>query len=218
MLIASLFDILELFSRSDLKTEIIKEVDRASSNLNALMENPAVDSKRLSTILNALKHISNNLHGITGQFGQKLREDDFLSSIRQRSTIPGGTCDFDLPSFHQWLEQTNDTRHSRQLHWLRQLEPIQHAVELLLKLNRNSGEPKQTIAEGGQYQQQLENSTPYQMIRVVLPYQSTYYPEISGSRHMFTIRFLRTDIEKGKTSQDNMMRDDISFQLAICLL
>lgn len=161
-MITSLFDILDLFSRADLKTEIIKEVDRATTNLEALMENPAVDGKRLSTILRALQHISTNLHEVTGQLGQKLREDEFLSSIRQRSTIPGGTCDFDLPGYHQWLEQPTELRHANQQLWLRELEPIQQAVELLLKLNRNSAEPQQAIAEGGQHQQQLENNYPFQ--------------------------------------------------------
>jgi len=219
IMISSLFDILDLFSRADLKTEIIKESDRATTNLNALMENPAVDGKRLSTILKALQHISTNLDQISGQLGQRLREDKLLTSIRQRSTIPGGACDFDLPGYHQWLEQPAELRLAKQQLWLRELEPIQQAVELLLKLNRNSAEPRQMIAESGQYQQQLENSYPYQMIRVFLPYQSTYYPEISGSRHMFTIRFIRSNIEDNNgVHQEKVVRDDLPFQLALCLL
>jgi len=219
MMVTTLFDILDLFSRADLKTEIIKEVDRATSNLNALMENPAVDGHRLATILKALQHISNNLHDISGQLGQSLKEDQFLSTIRQRSTIPGGTCDFDLPGYHQWLEQPSDLRHSKQQLWLRGLESIQQAVELLLKLNRNSAEPQQVLAEGGQYQQQLENSYSYQMLRVFLPHEATYYPEISGSRHMFTIRFIHTSSGSSDSDeQGKVMKDDLPFQLALCLL
>ena len=218
MTITSLFDLLDLFSRADLKTEIIKEVDRATANLNALMQNPAVDGERLATILKALQHISNNLHGISGQLGQSLREDLFLTTIRQRSTIPGGTCDFDLPGYHRWLEQPSDLRHSKQQRWLRGLEPIQQAVELLLKLNRNSAEPQQFIAESGQYQQQLENSYPYQMIRIFLPHQATYYPEISGSKHMFTLRFLHAAGDGNSDVQGKVVKDDLPFQLALCLL
>lgn len=218
IMIASMFDILDLFSRADLKTEIIKEADRATASLDALMENPAVDSKRLATILKALQHISNNLHQISGQLGQRLRGDKLLTSVRQRSTIPGGTCDFDLPGYHQWLEQPAELRQSKQLRWLRELEPIQQAVELLLKLNRNSAEPQQMIAEGGQYQQQLESSYPYQMIRIFLPYQSTYYPEVSGSKHMFTVRFIHSNVEGDEEAQEKVMREDLPFQLALCLL
>jgi cell division protein ZapD len=218
MLVTTLFDMLDLFSRADLKTEIIKEVDRATSNLNALMENPAVDGKRLSTILKALQHISNNLHDISGQLGQSLREEEFLASIRQRSTIPGGTCDFDLPGYHQWLEQPSDLRHSRQQLWLREIEPIQQAIELLLKLNRNSAEPQQSIAENGQYQQQLTSTYPYQMIRVFLPHQATYYPEISGSKHMFTIRFLHSSNDDPSNEQGKIIKEDLPFHLALCLL
>ena len=217
-MITSLFDILDLFSRADLKTEIIKEVDRATANLDALMENPAVDGKRLSTILKALQHISTNLHDINGPLGQRLREDDFLTSIRQRSTIPGGTCDFDLPDYHQWLEQPAELRQTKHQLWVRELEPIQQAVEMLLKLNRNSAEPQQMIAEGGQYQQQLDISYPYQLIRVFLPHQSSYYPTISGSKYMFTIRFNHTVIADSSDAQGEVMKDDLPFQLALCLL
>ena len=216
--ISSLFEILELFSRSDLKTEIIKETDRANTNLNALMKNPAVDSQQLSTILNALQRTSRNLHKVSGQLGLKLREDELLASIRQRNTLAGGGCDFDLPGYHHWLEQSAELRQTRQQIWLQELAPIQQAVELLLKLNRDSAEPQPFIAKAGQYQQQLGNSYPYQMIRVFLPHLSSVYPEVSGSKHMFTIRFIHADVENSSGAKKRQIGDDIPFHLALCLL
>ncbi|MBF0219504.1 MAG: cell division protein ZapD [Gammaproteobacteria bacterium] len=213
MMITTLFDVLNLFSRADLKTEIIKEVERANNSFAALIENPHVDTSRLSTVLKALRHITNNLHAMTGQIGQSLRDNPFLTSIRQRSSIPGGTCEFDLPSYHLWLQHPLEIRHRDQGAWLKELEPINQAVELLLKLIRNSSEITPCRADNGQYQQSLESDRPYQLIRVFLPQHIDYFPEVSGSRHRFTIRFIGIKGE-GPISH----AQPTSFRLAICML
>ena len=33
--------------------------------------------------------------------GQTMRQDELVTAIRQRITIPGGTCNFDLPGYHR---------------------------------------------------------------------------------------------------------------------
>ena len=37
-----------------------------------------------------------------------LKDSEFLSAIKHRSAIPGGTCEFDLPDFFFWLNQATD--------------------------------------------------------------------------------------------------------------
>jgi len=212
--IATLMNILDLFSRGDLKTEILKEVERATNNLKRLMEYPNVDHTRLKTILRALDHVYNGLHGTNHQLGQTLREDEFLAGIRQRTSIPGGTCDFDLPAFHQWLQRPSDQRAAAQTEWFSSLEAVRQAVELVLKLIRNSAEFSEQMAEGGAYQQALDPNQPYQLIRIQLPSNASYYPEVSGGRHRFTIRFLSlTDNKRPKQTNE-----DLQFQVACCNL
>ena len=36
-----------------------------------------------------------------------LKDSEFLSAIKHRSAIPGGTCEFDLPDFFFWLNQAD---------------------------------------------------------------------------------------------------------------
>ncbi len=212
--IATLMNVLDLFSRGDLKTELLKEVERATNNLKRLLEYPNVDHTRLKTILRALDHVYNGLHGLNHQLGQSLREDDFLASIRQRTSIPGGTCDFDLPAFHQWLQRPAEQRAAAQAEWFSSLEAVRQAVELVLKLIRNSAEPVEELAEAGAYQQALDPNQPYQIIRIQLPANSTCYPEVSGGRHRFTIRFLALD-EKKRPKQ---LSENIQFQVSCCNL
>lgn len=194
--LSTMMDILDLFSRGDLKTELLKEADRAANTLNQLLEHPGVDHDRLRSILRALQHISASLHNFQGQLGQALREDNFLSSIRQRSTIPGGTCDFDLPAYHQWLSTNSERRTEDQANWFSELDSIRQAIELLLKLIRNSSEPAKALAEKGGYLQSLDPAQPYQMIRIIVPAKYSCYAEVSGGRHRFTVRFMQLTKEK----------------------
>ncbi len=211
--VTTLMDILDLFSRGDLKTELIKESERAISNLSQHMQHPGVDHERLKSILRALESVTKSLHELKGQLGQSLRDDDFLGAIRQRSAIPGGTCDFDLPAFHQWLHQNAERRNEDISRWYNSLDAIRQAVELLLKLIRNSAEPRQVTAQGGGYQQNLDAAIPYHMIRIALSHEASYYAEISGGKHRFTIRFLETS--EGRPVQTP---DDVHFKLSCCSL
>lgn len=211
--IATLLDILDIFTRGDLKNELLKELERSTTTLRGLMQNPNVDHDRLGTILRALEHIIDNLRSLATQPGQPLRDDEFITSIRQRSSIPGGTCDFDLPNFHRWLEQPWDAREADQKKWFATLDSVRQGIELLLKMIRNSAEPSQLSTDNGSYQKQLESNLPYQMIRVMLPSNSPYYAEISGSKHRISIRFLRPAEERPVLADET-----VQFKLACCNL
>lgn len=211
--IATLIDILDIFSRGDFKTELLKELERSTGNLRRLLEYPNIDHERLGTILRALEHLADNIHAMKSQPGSELREDEFLTSIRQRSSIPGGTCDFDLPAYHQWLESSNNKRADDQKRWFGTLDPIRQAIELLLKMIRNSAEARDLVAQNGNYQKQLESGLPYQMIRVLLEQNSNYFAEISGSKHRFTVRFLQPS-----EGRPILASNEVNFKLAICSL
>jgi len=38
--------------------------------------------------------------------------------IKQRASIPGGTCEFDLPSYHYWQQQDASLRRESLQAWL----------------------------------------------------------------------------------------------------
>jgi cell division protein ZapD len=211
--ITTLIDILDIFSRGDLKNELIKELERSATTLNNLMANPHVDSTRLATILKAMEHLIENLHSMKNQPGHELREDEFLNVIRQRSTIPGGTCDFDLPAYHRWLQQPWSQRETAQKRWFAQLDPIRQAIELLLKMIRNSADPVAAKSDDGSYQQSLDSSQPYQLLRVSLAADSPYYAEVSGSRHRFNIRFLTSS-----GGRPQLADQPVNFKITCCSL
>ena len=213
--LTALLDIMAIFGRTDLKTEVLKELERHAGTLARLEQNPAVDRKRLSETLGELETLTDCLHHNSGPVGAALKTNEFLSAIQQRSAIAGGTCDFDLPGYHFWLEQPVEQRTRDLAEWLKHFEAIAGAIQLTLKMIRESASIKPLIAEKGFFQKTLDPNLPCQLVRVSVKRKVPYFAEISGGRHRFTVRFLSTSEEDGHLHQTT---DDIPFELGCCVI
>ena len=97
--INTLLNILTIFSRNDIKLEILKELERHSSILSQISCNEGVDVGKLEQIRNELSEKSKKLQESNGKVGLAVMKSNLFQTIAQRSTIPGGTCSFDLPAF-----------------------------------------------------------------------------------------------------------------------
>ena len=212
--LTSLLDILSIFGRTDLKTEVLKELERHTATLARLKSNPDVDHSRLKTTLAELEALGKKLHQYSGPIAADLKTNEFLSSIQQRAAIPGGTCDFDLPAFHFWLQQPAQQRTRDLAGWLTRFEAIGQAIQAILKLVRESAVLKPVTAETGFFQKTLDSNHPCQLVRVAVDRKVPCYAEISGGRHRFTVRFL-------ETSKDGHVRqstENIPFELGCCVI
>ena len=211
--VARLLEILSLLGRGDLRSEVIKELERHGAMLNRLVSNPGVDEGRLLALLGEIDARIGALHS-AGSLTQPLREHEFLNTIRNRTAIPGGTCEFDLPGYHFWLNRPEQDRRRDLERWLDTLEPLRRAIRLILNLIRNSASPSDETATGGTFQRTLDTTAPCHLIRVMLPDDARCYPEISGSKHRFTIRFLELpDLE----ARPLATREDVPFRLICCV-
>jgi cell division protein ZapD len=213
--IATLLDVLTLFSRNDLKSEALKELDRHSAALSRMARGQQeVDHAKLEQALAKLDTLSKELYGTPGKIGVSLMENDLFKSISQRSAIPGGTCSFDMPVFHYWL-QLGDAQRKRDLEdWVRPFRLIRSAIDLLLNFVRNCGAPSEELATAGFFQKTLDHTIPYQLLRVAVEYGQPYFAEISGGKHRFTVRFMRTDASQRPVQ----CPEDVKFNLTCCLL
>jgi len=214
-ILESFLEINDLLGRSDFKTELIKELERHSSILAALENNPAVDIHRLKKINSDICELLIELRSMSYQPGNTLKNDELVTSFKQRISIPGGTCSFDLPRFHYWLNQTNVKQKLDLENWSKDLEPIKKSVYLTLDMIRNSTNPSNEKADSGFYQKAIESNLSCQLIRVLLPPTTRYYPEISGGKHRFTIRFMEEVTTSNRSSQTS---NDIDFELHCCIL
>lgn len=211
--INGLLAILSVFERADLKQEIVKELERLSTSLSALENTPGVDKKALEDLLAELDRQIDTLYSIRVAIGQALRENDLLRSISQRASIPGGSCAFDLPAYHYWLHHLSDIERTHQLtEWLNQFSHVRQAVDMILRLIRGStGFSKNKTAETGLYQHSLDNDST-QLIRVKIAQECVFFPEISGGKHRFTVRFMQFDIDQ----RARQVSEEVAFSLSCC--
>jgi len=210
----SLLDILVVISRSDLKSDVLKELTDQHAHLTKLASRPDVDPTRLQGVLAEITATLNGLQQLATQFaGSLLRGSDFLNGLLNRSGIPGGTCGFDLPHYHYWLSQPYD-RVQRDLDaWFADLQPFERAINLYLKLLRDSVPAQEAMARGGICIH--TPSGPSTLVRVLVAATAGVYPEISAGRHRFTVRFMGA---RDVNSRAQQAQQDIGFQLQCCVL
>ena len=212
--IDSLLKITNIFARSDIKSEILKELERHLVKLGGIRRQPGVNMEALGQVLDSLEQATRQIFRLDGQVGQRLRKNEFLKTIMQRSTIPGGNCAFDLPEFHYWLQQPAGVRQQQMHDWLQDLDPVRDAVTLLLSLTRNSNRSKAETAKQGFFQQSLDSQQPTQLIRVGISAELPLFAEVSGGKHRFTIRFM----EPSETERPSQTQQDVAFDLTCCIL
>ena len=211
----AMLSMLSVFERGDMKQELMKEIERLIGNLTALENAPGVDKAALDSLLSDLDHSLDALHLQKSGIGQSLRDNEFLYGIRQRSSIPGGTCDFDLPAYHFWLQHTAAETRAEQLQsWLNEFFSVRNAVDMALRLIRGSVGFRDEVAKEGFFQRSLDASQPYQLIRVEIPREVSYFPEVSGGKHRFTVRFMQFDISQ----RPQQTFEEVPFRLSCCAM
>lgn len=211
----SILEVCDLLSRTDIKGELIKELERHIGKISALRNNPSVDQAALETILASVGPLIATLKSSDCHPGAVIRTDDLINQVKQRISIPGGTCNFDLPAFHHWLSKPLPERSAHFENWLSDLKIVQSAVANILKMLRESSGARKLAVEDGLYQQQLEPAMRCQLIRLMIENDLGVFPEISGGKHRFVVRFFRQPGTKGRPTQ---LRETVFFKLQCCAL
>ncbi len=211
----ALIDVMGLLSRGDLRKEVQKELDRVTGLLEGLEESPGVDASRLAQALAECRALTERFRNAGPLLGARLRDNELLAAVSQRLGIIGGTCAFDLPGYHHWLQQPAAQRRRQLQDLFADYGPIREATDLLLWFLRDSAHPRRESAPSGIYQASLDRNQPYQLLRVLLPADTAYFPEISGTRHFVTLRFMRQD---DMDSRPRQSQEDVDFLLERCAI
>lgn len=210
--VSALIEILGILDRSDIRSEILKELDRHIAGLSRLLDTPAVDRQSLDRALEQLNTQVQILQRLPSKLSSDIRENDLLNSVRQRTLIMGGTCGFDIPAYHYWLNQSPQEKSESLSLWMATINPLHHSIDLLLKLTRTSALFERQEAVSGFFQKTLDTQNPCQLLRISLPASSGSYPEVSGNKHRVNVRFLAYT-ESGRPKQ---ISHPIEFELSCC--
>lgn len=211
--LVTLFEILDVVSRADMKSDLLQELERQKQALESLRKNPDVSEEALDQVLNNIQVASHGMLGMTGKVGEHLRENEWLMGIKQRVGIPGGACEFDLPSYHYWLHLDPSLRRENLNEWITPLLPIHDGFSIILRLLRNSGKILQHIAHRGMFQQMGQGCAAH-MLCLKVSESLPCFPEISANKYALTIRF----VTSGSGKKTKVYENDVEFELTFCTL
>jgi cell division protein ZapD len=211
--LTTLFEILDVSARADLKSDLLQELERQRQTLAAFRASPDVAVEALDQVLARIDEAAAGLGAIAGRTGQHLRDNEWLMSIRSRVIIAGGACEFDLPSYHAWQHRPPEMRRNDIAGWAAPFRALHDSLAIVLGLLRESTQRSRFTARQGSFQQSLGGRT-WQMVQVRLDGSLGAIPEISANKYLLWIRF---------TSQDGDLRPkpfeaDVDFELALCNL
>ena len=209
--LTTIFEMLEVASRSDFKSDLLQELERQKQILSGFQSHPNIQKNILDDVLREIDKTSSALVNTHGKTGQSIRENEWLMSIRSRTSIPGGACEFDLPSYYTWQHRAPEERAADIAGWFAPMQSLIDAVGLLLRLMRASGIQFKIIAHSGSYQQMLQGKM-HQLLRLRIDARYGAIPEVSANKYMLWIRFTKQD----GTLKPKPIEEDIPCELTLC--
>ena len=204
----ALFAIIDTLERSDIRGDLIKELEKLEQNLVVWSKIPDVDTSALDDNLHQTVKLIAKLKGTSPTWWQ-LKEDKFLASLKQRFAIQGGNSSFDLPQLQFWLHRTEKELSEDIKRWLALLSQIRNALDLVLKFIRQRAEFVSISTDSGFYQDNGENLV---LLRIRLPQDAQYYPTVSGNKFRYSIRFMLPCEKNGRRYSNH----STEFELAKC--
>jgi cell division protein ZapD len=212
--LTALFEIVDVAGRADLKADILQELERQRQLLAPLRHNPAIEATALNDLLAEIDAAAGKLLAQTGKVGQQIRDNEWLMAIKQRTGIPGGACEFDLPAYHHWLNVEPVARQRDLQTWLAPLLPIFAGLSIILKLLRDNGKTSSHTAYHGVFQLMLTTAKIAQLLRLSLAKDLPCVPEISANKYALNIRFVgMAGMDRG-----SVYDGDVEFDLMFCNL
>lgn len=210
----ALLKIINVADRPDLKSKLVQQLSSHQKSLSYLSQSPDIDEKALNDILQQLSLHTTYLHEHEGKIGAKLRKNEFLNQIRLHLTNPAGACEKTLPPLNLWMHKPPEERQDNLKLWCQPFTPLLSAIELLLKLLRQSTQTVKATAVAGFYQQDQDATLPCRLIRISVPTALNVFPEFSANKHRIMIRFMTPDLYEGRKPVQT--KQNVEFYLRCC--
>ena len=209
--IHTLLEIYSILSRTDVRREVLADLDRYIMQMQRFQSAPDADNNMVNDVLEDLDSIKDQVVDIGTDYLLKLREDEFIASLLHRHTLPGGKAEFDMPKYKFFLESDKKNVALQINSWIDVMRPICEGIDKLMWIIRESNEPIATVAVGGQYNHQIERRTQISLVRIITK-EVNVYPEISGGRHLIAVRFFNQNRDREYVQ----FEDNVEFKISLC--
>ncbi|MDM7859543.1 cell division protein ZapD [Alteromonas sp. ASW11-36] len=205
-----LFTLLDLLERLDIRNDILKDIDAQERNLVHWSQHPNINNEALQQTLETILRLREALKQ-NKRIGSDLKEHPFISSIRQRFAIPGGSCSFDLPNLHHWTHLPAEQQAKDKQTWLQTLHVIDNAIALTLSFLRQRGNFTTVEATNGFFPGLSDDRG--ELVRIKLAVGSGCYPTLSGNKYRYALRFMHFGHGEDASKP---VEQTLSFEIASC--
>ncbi|MGB1199863.1 MAG: cell division protein ZapD [Thalassotalea sp.] len=204
----AIFSIIDTLERNDIRGDLIKDLEKLEQSLVLWAKSPEINNDALQDNLKQTVSLICQLKAQKPQWCS-VKDDHFLTSLKQRYAIQGGSSSFDLPQLQFWLNQTADIVKTDMKEWLAQFIQIESALALILKFIRQRVAFEAIASDSGFYQDSGEGIL---LLRIKVPANAPFYPTVSGNKFRYSIRFMLPCAENGKRYYSQAT----TFKLARC--
>ena len=205
----ALCELYEILSRSDIKSELIREIETQNSYFQSIKEMPQADSSKLNSVLEKQNILLKLIYSNEVNYLDHLGRDILFKTVLKNcfTQLQPASIDF-------WLSRDILIRETQIDLWLEPLIFIKRSIDFILEVVRKSGRFEDRMAEKGFFIEKLDPKKNILLIRVTLTSDLYYYPQISVGKQRLTIMFMTKD------DKNNLIpyQEDLSFILTTCSL
>ena len=205
----ALCELYEVLSRSDIKSELIREIENQSAYLEKVKKIPQADHSKLSSVLEKQNQLLKLIYNIEINYLDHLERDVLFKTILKNcfTQLQPASIDF-------WLSRDILNRETQIDLWLEPLIFIKRSIDFILEVIRKSGRFEDRMAEKGFFIEKLDPKKNILLIRVTLTSDLYYYPQISVGKQRLTIMFTTKDDKNSLVPY----QQDLNFILTTCSL
>ena len=196
-----LFEIMKCAEPASIKLNILQDIEKQKSCLD--------DENLIEKLNDCAQRLQNYRH----KFGQYLRENEWLMSVKQQMGIVGGVNPVEAPSYYYRDHLTAEERREQMREWSESMMPTGDAVRLLLHILRNNHIEHECVAQKGSFAHSGLNGQTMNLLQIETDFSYAVMPETSVNKYMMHIRFVGVDFHHVRAPQTEI---DIPFMLRIC--
>ena len=204
-LFETLFYLMASASRSDLKVELIQELERQRGKFLQLSK-----TKKNLTAITELKKLRTMLENSSIKSGFYFGSDKFLQEIKARSDSPFGILSTDFPEMQLWLQ--TQTPESRRLFFKDKFStflPIRKTIIYLNNILRSNVIMESQKIKLDRYEVKLNSRQKNDLVMLELPLSPGLLPTLSSNKYAININF--NSIKKSL----NLKHKSIKFKIGV---
>ena len=213
----TLFEIVQLVSRSDLKIDFLQELERQEKKRLVLLDHQGLKEGQLDPkeIISMIQVARKKLENIDVKPGFNFNNNLFLEEVKKRISSPGGLLDVDFPNFRNWsIQKTRKSKLEDFKTWAQPLMVFKDAASVILLILRYQCQVESIKAKEGKHQQTIDPLKTFDLIRLELENALNIYPEISANKYTVNVFFNQLNKELKKEP----VKSNLEFKYSICWL